>query len=138
MTDIEDQEIDLAQAVGANAPTSVQQIILYIPDVDCDGKKIKKHQAWVKRGAKLLAEMGGGYTISPAVEGGWLSPIGRLIIDRPTIIYSYLLSDFSTHLPALRKFLHDLGRETRQGEVAFALDGVFYRITQFDRRSHGE
>jgi hypothetical protein len=35
-------------------------------------------------------------------------------------------------LPELRSFLHRMGRETRQGEVAFEFDGRFYRIRGFD------
>jgi len=32
----------------------------------------------------------------------------------------------------LRAFLHRLGRETNQGEVALEFDGRFYRITAYD------
>ena len=77
--------------------------------------------------------MGGGYTIAPPAEGGWLSDTGEIIVDRPTILYCYVTDGFTEHLGELRLFLHDLGRETNQGEVAFAFDGVFYRISEFDR-----
>jgi hypothetical protein len=36
------------------------------------------------------------------------------------------------HRAQLRAFLHRLGRETRQGEIAFEFDGQFFRITTFD------
>ncbi|HZU37332.1 MAG TPA: hypothetical protein VFA18_15520 [Gemmataceae bacterium] len=35
-------------------------------------------------------------------------------------------------LPRLREFLHRMGRETNQGEIAFEFDGRFYRIRNFD------
>jgi hypothetical protein len=35
-------------------------------------------------------------------------------------------------LPRLREFLHRMGRETNQGEIAFEFDGRFYRIRTFD------
>jgi hypothetical protein len=52
-------EVDIADVIGADGATSVQQITLYIPDTDREGKRIKRHQSWVKRGAALLAKMGG-------------------------------------------------------------------------------
>jgi hypothetical protein len=39
---------------------------------------------------------------------------------------------FVQHLPELRRFLHRLGRETNQGEVALEFDGDFYRINEYD------
>jgi hypothetical protein len=46
----------------------------------------------------------------------------------------YVKEEFVNCLEELRAYLHDLGRETKQGEVAFAFDDVFYRIPKFDRR----
>jgi len=39
---------------------------------------------------------------------------------------------FLQNLPRLREFLHRMGRETNQGEVAFEFAGRFYRIRMFD------
>ena len=48
-------------------------------------------------------------------------------------LYSYVVPDvFLADLPRIRQFLHRMGRETNQGEVAFEFDGQFYRIRQYD------
>ncbi|TVS20739.1 MAG: hypothetical protein EA424_02440 [Planctomycetaceae bacterium] len=39
---------------------------------------------------------------------------------------------FLANLPRIREFLHRMGRETNQGEIAFEFDGRFYRIRRFD------
>lgn len=50
------------------------------------------------------------------------------------IVYSYVDPDaFERSLGELRTFLHRMGRETGQGEVAFEFDGRFYRIRAFDK-----
>jgi hypothetical protein len=50
------------------------------------------------------------------------------------VVYSFVSrpDEFLRHLPRLRAFLHRMGRETNQGEVAFEFDDRFYRIRQFD------
>jgi hypothetical protein len=67
-------------------------------------------------------------------EGGWLSPAGTIVVDWPVLMYCYVKEELVNYLAQLHTYLHDLGRETKQGEVAFAFDDVFYRITKFDRR----
>jgi hypothetical protein len=82
--------------------------------------------------ASLLAEIGGGFTIMPAVEGGWLNE-GNIIWENPVVIYTYIKPNkFEEKLPELRGFLHRMGRETNQGEVVFEFDHWFYRITEYD------
>jgi hypothetical protein len=77
--------------------------------------------------------MNGGATVMPAVEGGWLNDQGDIIWENPVVVYSYIKPEaFIEQLPRLRQYLHQLGRETQQGEIAFEFDGVFYRIRQFD------
>lgn len=36
------------------------------------------------------------------------------------------------NLNRIREFLHRMGRDTNQGEIAFELDDGFYRIRKFD------
>ena len=70
----------------------------------------------------------------PAVEGGWLRDDGRIVWERPVTVYTYIDPDrFLERLPELRAFLHRLGRETNQGEVACLFAGAFYRIRDFDK-----
>ncbi len=70
----------------------------------------------------------------PPTEGGWLNEETSTIIwEHPVQVYSFVKPDrFLARLGELRRFLHELGRETDQGEVAFEFDGQFFRITEFD------
>ena len=34
---------------------------------------------WVLEAAELLSEIGGGFTILPPVEGGWVNELGEII-----------------------------------------------------------
>lgn len=128
--------MNLGEELGANAGISVQCLTLYIPDRDKDGNQLADQRRWVLQGANLLAGIGGGVTIMPPVEGGWLDDSGVIIWEKPVLIYTFIEpARFRKSLPELRAFLHMLGRETRQGEVAFEFDGRFYRITKFDASS---
>jgi len=61
---------------------------------------------------------------------------GALVFDDTVIITSYLDPDLledEAILDELHGFLHRLGREARQGEVAFVIDGDrLFSITEFD------
>ena len=70
----------------------------------------------------------------PPVRGGWYDEIHRRIVwERPIIVYTYVKPNlFLPRLRELREFLHRLGRETNQGEIAFEFDGELYRIYDYD------
>ena len=128
--------MELNDALGANGGVSVQCLTLYIPDRDKDRKIIRDQRRWVLEGADLLARIGGGVTMMPPVEGGWLNEEGEIVWENPILIYTFIRpAEFLKLLPDLRAFLHRLGRETRQGEVALEFDGEFFRITKFDAAS---
>lgn len=133
------QEVDLGTALGADAGISTQCFTVYIPNKDRDGKEIGNQRKWVLEAIHLLSEMNGGATAMPPVEGGWLDDRGEIIWENPVLVYSFIRPDqFLNNLPRLRKFLHRLGRETNQGEIAFEFDGRFYRIRNFDAAEAGE
>lgn len=129
----EEISIDLAQALGGQEDSSTQNLTVYIPSADRHGNEIEDQRAWVRRVASLLARMGGGVTIMPPVEGGWLAPDGKIVWEYPILVYSYVHPDsFLQMLPELRALLHRMGTETNQGEIACQFDGIFYRITIYD------
>jgi hypothetical protein len=132
--DDSDLELDLGQALGADQVPSHQVLRVYIPDRDRDGQEIGDQRRWVLLAASLLARIGGGVTIEPPVEGGWLDPrTGRVLWEHPVLVYTYVEPErFAESLPELRTFLHQLGRDTHQGEIAFEFDGVFYRVGSYD------
>lgn len=125
--------MDLSEALGAGGGVSVQCLTLYIPDRDEEGNPLNNQRGWVLEAAELLARIGGGVTIMPPVEGGWVNESGKIVWEHPVLAYTFIRpASFRKLLPELREFLHRLGRETRQGEVALEFDGRFYRIRQFD------
>lgn len=66
----EDEELDLARALGASAPSSVQVLTLYVPSKDRLDLDLPDQRKWVMEAAEILAHSGGGVTILPPVEGG--------------------------------------------------------------------
>jgi hypothetical protein len=134
VTDQDNEAIDLGEALGASDATSTQVLTLYIPNKDRDGNEFGTQRKWVLEAASLLAELGGGVTVMPACEGGWLNTeAGEVVWEAPVVVYTYVKPEpFLSALPKLRSFLHRLGRQTNQGEIAVEFDGNFYRITTFD------
>ncbi len=106
---------------------------MYIPNKDKNDQEIGTQRRWVLDAIQLLSEINGGATAIP-VEGGWLNDEGKVILEDPVVVYSFVSDPdrFLANLPQIRAFLHRLGRETNQGEVAFEFDEFFYRIRQFD------
>ena len=136
MSDLEanESEFDLAHILGAEDGVSHQILTLYIPDKDRNNEEIGTQRKWILEAANLLAKIGGGVTIMPPAEGGWLDEDTDVIIwEHPVIVYTYIKPDrFRRYVPQLRELLHRMGRETNQGEVAVEFDREFYRITKYD------
>ncbi len=130
--------LNIGEALGADAHSSVQCFTVYVPNKDKDDQEIGTQRRWVLDLIRLLSEINGGATSQPA-EGGWLNDEGKIILEQPVIVYSFVKDTdiFVQSLPRLRTFLHRLGRETNQGEVAFEFDGRFYRIRNFDPPEQG-
>jgi hypothetical protein len=112
---------------------TVQEEALDIPNKDKNDREIGNQRRWVLDAIRLLSELNGGATSLPA-EGGWLSDEGTIILEHPVIVYSHVKhpAEFRQNLPRLREFLHRMGRETNQGEIAFEFDNAFFRIRAFD------
>lgn len=127
------QKADLAAALGSDGGISTQCFTIYIPNKDRKGQEIGNQRKWVLEAIRLLSEINGGSTAMPPVEGGWLNDQGEIIWEQPVLVYSFIRPDsFLNSLPRLREFLHRMGRETDQGEIAVEFDGRFHRIRNFD------
>jgi len=126
-----EDELDLGGALGAGSGESFQVLALYIPDRDRHGEEIGTQRRWVIEAANLLARIGGGVTIEPPVEGGWLDDEnGNVIWERPVRLYTYVIPEpFKERIGELRALV---GRETNQGEVVVEFDGHFFRIREFE------
>lgn len=137
-------EIDLGKILGAIEAPSTQQLTLYIPNKDKDGKEIKHLRAWMKEAQKVLTIIGRGSTTMPPADGTWLKKDidsvkelrdEDILWEKTVIIYTYIYPDrFEKNLKSLREFLHRFGRETKQGEVVFEFAGEFFRIRKYDSR----
>jgi hypothetical protein len=131
-------EVDLAKALASDAGVSAQCFSIYIPNKDRKGQEIGNQRKWVLEAIRLLTEINGGATAMPPVEGAWLNDSRQIIWENPVVVYSYIRTDeFLANLPRMREFLHRMGRETDQGEVAFEFGPRFYRIRQFDAGQGG-
>ncbi len=130
-----DDEIrmDIAASFGAEAAPSTQVFSIYVPNKDRDGKEIGNQRQWVLEALGILGRIGGGATAMPPVEGVWMDAQEEFVWENPVVVYRYIQpEEFIARWPELRTFLHKMGRETRQGEVAFEFDKRFYRIRRFD------
>lgn len=125
--------VSLADALGAEPGFSIQCFTVYIPNKDKNDQEFGTQRRWVLEAIELLSVINGGATAIP-VEGGWKNDEGQLILEDPVVVYSYIRdsAQFVAKLPRIREFLHRLGRETNQGEVAFEFNTEFYRIRRFD------
>jgi hypothetical protein len=126
-------EFDLAAALGAQESYATQCFSIYIPNKDKDGKELGTQRKWVLEALALLTELNRGATAMPQTEGVWGNDRGELIWEHPVVVYSFIQAEaFHANLPRVREFLHRMGRETNQGEVAFEFQAEFYLIREYD------
>lgn len=120
-------QIDIAEAFGARAKG--QRFSIYVPNKDQNANAVAQG-IWVDEGLRLLADICGGASAMPPIQGAWLNPHTRqLIIEEPVVIYSHIEPEvFAQRLGELRGFIHRMGAETGQGQMAFEFDGEFYLI----------
>ena len=125
--------IDLAAAFGAEPGSPIQCIRIYVPNKDRHGKEFGAQRKWVLEALKLLTELNGGATAMPQVEGTWRSDDAVVVWENPVVVYSYVQTDqFVANVARIREFLHRMGRQTDQGEIAVEFNDKFFRIRTFD------
>ena len=109
--------------------------IVFVPSKDKDGIDLADHHQWVEGAARMLGHLFGGSTIMPPARGTWLNPeTNELIVEEVVLVHSYATradAEAPAKLEDLGRFLHRMGRETNQGEIGIAVNGVFHRIRRF-------
>lgn len=122
----------VAETLNATLPEDQHELRVFVPSHDRDGVAVDQ-AAWVERVAETLASAAGGVTVEPSVKGGWLNKeTGKMIWEHPVPVFSFLTaSALSTALPCIKRTLHQMGAETRQGEVGVEFDGKFLLISKF-------
>jgi hypothetical protein len=134
VTSQDDAAIELGEYIGASSG-SRQRLTLYVPTEDRSGHAIAEsvRDLWFQRAIELLTRIGGGATVMPCLGAWFNSELGKVIQERVDVVYTFLRAkELDENRVNLRRFLHRLGIETNQGEVAFEFDGRFYRIDEFD------
>ena len=120
---------DCAAALGACKVTSTR-LVLFIPSKDHMGTRIDQ-DFWVGEALQVLGHLFGGATASPPGRGVWRDDAqsGELLRDEPVVIQCYTSATLlELQAPALRDFLHRLGREARQGAVGLVIDRDYLEI----------
>jgi len=105
-------------------------LVLFIPSHDRNGSEIDQ-DVWVKKALDFLGANFHGATAFPKARGVWRDDArnGNLVFDEPVIIQCYTdLDILNTEWEKLSAFLHDMGRQTRQGAVGFVVNSEFFEI----------
>jgi hypothetical protein len=112
--------------------------VLFIPSKDKDGDPLPRgedQQLWANTAGDLLTNFFGGATIMPPAKGKWLNEeTGTIITEEVVLVHSYARGGDAADeekLVELAKFLHRMGKTTKQGEVAVVIGDVFHRIRKF-------
>jgi hypothetical protein len=127
--------MDIARALGATEPAGTYPIAIFIPSVDRDGAPIDQAY-WIKEALTVLGRRFGGATAMPPGSGVWRDDEqgGQLKSDESVIVFC--LAKWSevtpTALQDVRRFLHRMGRDARQGEVGVVMEGQYFGIREYD------
>jgi hypothetical protein len=120
---------DFAGALGASKAASTL-LVLFIPSKDRSNKPIDQ-EYWVGEALRVLGTLFGGATAFPQGKGVWRDDAqgGKLLFDEPVVIQCYTSEQaLEQQAPALRDFLHRMGREARQGAVGLVIDRDYLEI----------
>lgn len=123
----------LARALGTLDEGPRERVSLYLPSRDAQGQPVDT-TPWIAEAEALLTRIAGGATVLPPSSGAWRPHPGEALV-REQVVQAYAFATaqaISDALPLLRAFLHRLGRETGQGEVACEIGGLLFRIRDFD------
>ncbi len=112
--------------------------VVFIPSKDKDGGPLPRgqdQQLWADAAGDLLTRMFGGATIMPPAKGKWLNEeTDTIITEEVVLVHSYARGGDAVaeeELLDLAKFLHRMGKKTKQGEVAVVIGDVLHRIRKF-------
>jgi len=126
---------DLRERLGAGLPAGTLQVTLFVPSVDRDGLPIDQ-AFWREEALRVFGRLFRGATAFPPGRGVWRNDArgGELVFDDTVLVPPYVDPTVlhESSLCELRRFLHRLGQEARQGEVGSVAGGNYYCITEFD------
>ena len=120
---------DFAGALGASKAASTL-LVMFVPSMNRDNQEIDQPY-WVEEALNSLGTLFGGATAFPRGRGVWRDDAqgGVLLFDEPVVIQCYTSEHMlEERMPALRDFLHRMGREAHQGAVGVVIDGDYFEI----------
>ena len=124
-----------SKVLGSELELGNVLFVLFIPSKDKHGKDLKDAELWISAAGDKLTELFGGATEMPPAKGKWYNEeTGKIIAESVVLIHSYATearANDEKRIKVLAEFLHRMGRDTNQGEVAVVIDGVFHRIRKF-------
>ena len=116
--------------LGASKSAS-NLLVLFIPNVDRDGRLIDQER-WVLQALEMLGATFGGATAFPKAKGVWRDDTrgGALVFDEPVVIQCYTKAVLiEQRADELRQFLVAMGRATGQGAVGLVIDRDYLEIS---------
>jgi hypothetical protein len=126
---------DVGERLGAGPPAGTIQFTLFVPSVDRGSTPINQ-EYWRDEALRAFGSLFRGATAFPPGRGVWRDDDagGALVFDDTVLVTSYAPErDVNDHaLAELRRFLHRLGREAKQGEVGIVVDGSYHGIVDYD------
>jgi hypothetical protein len=120
---------DFANALGASKAASTL-LVLFIPSKDRTDQPIDQGY-WVDATLDTLGTLFGGATAYPRGKGVWRDDAqgGKLLIDEPVVIQCYTSEQaIESRAADLKRFLHRMGREARQGAIGLVIDRDYLEI----------
>jgi hypothetical protein len=131
---------DVGKQLGAGPAAGTVQITLFILSVDRVSQPIDQVY-WRDEALRASGRLFRGATAFPPGRGVWRDDAadGALVFDDTVLVTSYAAEIDVTDaaLTELRRFLHRLGREARQGEVGIIVDGAYHGIVEYDVIAEG-
>lgn len=126
-------EMDIIGSIGNLEPKD-GNIGIFVPSMQRDGTPLD-HEKWRRDTIHLMSSLFGGAT---AVQGfgGWLDEErgNKVKSEAISIVVSFITASELTEKKkeGLKKYLHKMGREAKQGEIGYLLNGIFYRLRNFE------
>jgi hypothetical protein len=111
-------------------------VTLFVPSVDRDSLPIDQDY-WRSQALETFGKLFRGATAFPPGRGVWRDDArgGTLVFDDTVLVTSYAAEADLTDetLAGLRRFLHRMGRDARQGEIGVVINDAYLGITEYDR-----